>query len=139
MKRELLEGEYICPKCDGTGSDERAIWICDKCDGEGIVDWISKVTTKSLSKRMSALRLVNIKRSLIHIQKMAELLFPNFDLAHVEIKEYLELLKVNFAIYDYTTVHDESNCFAIDVFIQPTRTVEQVRLTLRMDVDAGGI
>lgn len=134
MKIELQEGEYICPICNGTGNDERAIWICDKCDGEGKVDWVSQVVTRSIVERMSTLRRVNIRNILNHIKtNIAGEIFPNIQNMKQQITSYLSTCQQNFAIDDFNVICDETNFHNIDIFIKPTRTTEQVRLTLKIE------
>jgi len=47
-KIELLPGEEICPKCKGTGNNERDetdrsfYFICFRCRGTGKVDWVTR-------------------------------------------------------------------------------------------------
>jgi len=133
MKIELLEGETLCHLCNGTGHDKQALYICDKCDGEGKVDWISKAITAS--KKMSSLRLLNIKRAFISMENIAMNNFPDVKLIYKKIKKYSELLKNNHVIYDYLVIHDKTNNFNFDIYIQPSRTVEQCKLTLRISKD----
>ena len=49
-KLELLEGEMICPKCNGTGvyynKYDISTFTCSKCLGEGKLDWIENIVGK---------------------------------------------------------------------------------------------
>lgn len=48
-KRELKDGEMICPECKGEGQLDAGVFIfsvCKKCDGTGIVDWVSAAMQK---------------------------------------------------------------------------------------------
>jgi len=70
--KNIPEGYYVCPQCNGTGSDYTEIRenkkysrICDKCNGGGIIDWITMILP--CKHNMSTIR--EYKLTFIHNKK----------------------------------------------------------------------
>ena len=127
---ELREGEVICSSCKGVGHDKQAIYVCKKCDGSGKVDWVSNVMLRK--RRMTSMSRVNIRRLVLHIQKMVEDSVSNFDFIEStceKLEDCLESLLTSRTIDDYKITRDQiKNTERIDISIKPTRTVEIINL-----------
>jgi len=127
---ELREGELVCPLCKGIGHDEQAIYVCKKCDGSRKVDWVSNVMLRK--RKMTSMSRVNIRRLVLHIQKMVEDSVSNFDFIEStceELEDRLESLFISRTIDDYKITRDRiKNTERIDISIKPTRTVEIINL-----------
>jgi len=129
MNTKLNPGEFICPQCNGSGNDKDNVYVCRKCDGHKKVDWISNVVTRE--RRTSALHNINVRRLILHIQKMIENTFLETctDMGKYlngmgdNITECLNFLEKNKAISDHKV---EVGPNRIDVTIIPIRSVERI-------------
>jgi len=133
---DVEEFEIKCPQCDGNGYDNKG-FICNKCIGEGKLDWIENIVGKLRNYNSSALDRVNVRRLISYIEKsISDHISQNYldsaidDKAINNIKNdigyQLDNLKNRRALYDYKV---ESHGYKqIDVFINPTRSVEMVKI-----------
>jgi hypothetical protein len=130
MDIELREGELICSSCKGVGHDKDEVYVCKKCDGIGKVDWVSNAMLRK--RRMTSMNRVNIRRLVLHIQKMVEDSVSNFDVietTYEKLEDRLDSLLTKRAIDDYKITRDQiKNTERIDISIKPTRTVEIINL-----------
>lgn len=134
MNETCEKGEVICRKCNGSGEDKEHIFVCSKCNGDGNVDWVSNAVDPP-EPPPSALRHLNIRIYLMHIKRIADINFPNIKNICDKIKEYLELLHQTHSIYDYKleTIYNH-----ITVLLKPSRSVEIVKLDLKIEGESNG-
>ena len=128
---KLLDGETICPKCKGNGTDlEHPQYTCPKCSGTRKVDWVSKAMNIPKKRNRSSLDMVNVRSMINYIKTIFEqfVFEPNDEITKNQttncINDYLNVLKNKRALYDYKVVCDKSNNYNIDVHIKPSRTME---------------
>ena len=124
-----------CRLCKGLGSIDK-IYTCHKCDGTGKSDWVTNAMHKPEPPR-TALRLINIKQLLKQVE---DIVFNGFITESLStrgvverIKKYLFDAKSNHVIAEWRVVSDETNFHQIDVYVQPTRMVEFVKVNFRID------
>lgn len=115
--------------------------------GQGLVVW----GQKTLQRTASALDRINVRFLVTHIEKtLSEALLPfvfqpntAFERENVEslIDTFLEDIQTRQGLYNYNVIVDETNNtpevidrneMIIDVFLQPTRTAEQIKLNVTL-------
>lgn len=138
MDIELLDGEVICPKCNGTGKDAHEIYICDKCLGQKKIDWISLAMT-SKKKNYSILDRLNIRRMLHHIHKEITCIEKyDFRLCSEDktdsMKNMLDASLSTFQskgeIHEYNI---QQNCSGdVNVFIKLKRSIDIIKIDIKI-------
>lgn len=127
----LIEGELICPVCNGTGEDNCGIYVCEKCDGEGKLDWVSNAIIKD--KTPSILDRIDVRKAMESIKQIAwSEDFSNMDIFHKKMNNHLESLQVNKAIVDYNITSNFMNKY-IDINIKPVQSIERVTLSFNIN------
>ena len=135
MNVELLEGEVLCPKCNG--ESVYSTLVCDKCSGEGKLDWVSLAMNLPAKRNRSVLDSINVRRMIQHIEQSIESCFletcleKNIENMHAMLGSHLDIIKSRHAIDDYKIEKSSDN--SIDIFIKPQKTVETMNLNIKIN------